>query len=278
MRITRLGQGIDRSGRLGAEGVRRTVMVLEEYRAVMEDLGVSAGRAVATSAVRDAANASQFLDAAEQASGLRPELLSGDEEGRLAFAGATAELDPAGGPYLVLDLGGGSTELIFPRPAEEGPGLVVHSLDMGCVRMTERFLHHDPPSAHELDEARDAVRRLLETRVGASARPRAATLVGLAGTVSTLAAMDQGLEHYDRGRIHHYVLTLDAVRGLLSQMAVLDRASRGRCRGLEAGRADVIVGGALVLTTVMEQLGFDACLVSESDILDGVVASLRGAS
>lgn len=278
MRITRLGQGIDASGRLEAEGIRRTVAVLEEYRAVMESLGVSAGRAVATSAARDAANGSQFLDAAERACGLRPELLSGEEEGRLAFAGATAELDPAGGPYLVLDLGGGSTELIFgPRSIDHEPGPVVVSLDVGCVRMTERFLRHDPPLVQELDEARAAVRRLLEERLDVSALPPVARLVGLAGTVSTLAAMDQGLEHYDRDRIHHYVLTRDAVRGLLSQMAAEDRRSRSRRRGLEEGRADVIVGGALVLATLMQRLGFDACLVSESDILDGIVAALRRA-
>jgi exopolyphosphatase/guanosine-5'-triphosphate,3'-diphosphate pyrophosphatase len=280
MRITRLGRGIDASGRLEAEGVRRTVVVLEEYRAVMARLGVTAGRAIATSAARDAANASQFLDAAEQACGLRPELLSGEEEGRLAFVGATADLDPAArGSYLVLDLGGGSTELIFgPPPGGRATGPIVVSLDMGSVRVTERFFHHDPPQAEELAEARDAVQLLLDERLHSSARPPAARLIGLAGTVSTLAAMDLGLKHYDRDRIHHYVLTLQAVGRLLTQMGAEDRASRVQRRGLEAGRADVIVGGALLLATVMERLGFDSCLVSESDILDGVIAALRRAA
>jgi exopolyphosphatase/guanosine-5'-triphosphate,3'-diphosphate pyrophosphatase len=279
MRITRLGEGTSATGHLAREAMSRTLDVLEEYGSVMTGLGVERARAVATSAVRDAANREEFLDAAEKACGVRPELLTGTEEGRLAFDGATAELDPEGGPYLVVDIGGGSTELVLgPARGQAERDPVVESLDIGCVRLTERFLLHDPPLEEELAATTDAVRLLMEKRFHAWARPPAASLIGLAGTVSTLAAMDQRLERYDRDRLHHYVLTLQAIKALLSDMALEDHRSRARRPGLEAGRADIIIGGGLVLATVMEQLGFDACLVSESDILDGMVASLQSAA
>jgi exopolyphosphatase/guanosine-5'-triphosphate,3'-diphosphate pyrophosphatase len=276
MRITRLGEGTNATGRLAREAMSRTLDVLEEYGSVMTGLGVERARAVATSAVRDAANSEEFLAAAEKACGVRPELLTGTEEGRLAFEGATAELDPGSGPYLVVDIGGGSTELVLgPAPGETERGPVVVSLNVGCVRLTERFLLHDPPRAEELAAALAAVEALVDDAASRLPLRAARALIGLAGTVSALAAIQQGLEEYDRARLHHFVLTLEAIRAMLAGLGAEDRAARARRPGLEPGRADVIVGGAVVLATVMERLGFGQCLVSESDLLDGLVGSLR---
>ncbi len=274
MRITRLGEGVDDKGVLSDDAIERTVSVLQDYRETMRRLSVSKGRLVATSAVRDAANRSAFLDAAAKATGLEPEVLTGTEEGRLSLTGAVADLDPDDGPFLVVDIGGGSTELVVGEGPDD-PQLEAVSLQLGCVRITERFLHSDPPSRDELDAAESEIGRSLETAI--KEHPRLVTahrLVGLAGTVSTLAALRLGLKEYDRAQVHHAVLTLtDAeewYRTLASEVAVarLDRA------GMVPGREDVIVGGAMMLASVMRRLGFEECLVSESDILDGMVAGL----
>lgn len=276
MRITRLGEGTNATGRLSGEAMSRTLDVLEEYGSVMRRLGVARARAVATSAVRDAANSEEFLDGAEKACGVRPELLTGTEEGRLAFAGAIAELDPESGPYLVVDIGGGSTELVLgPAPGEAGRDPVVVSLDVGCVRLTERFLLHDPPLQEEQLGGVAAVEALVDEVASGVPFRAARALVGLAGTVSALAAIQQGLQEYDRTRVHHFVLTLEATRAMVAQLAAEDSLARARRPGLEPARADVIVGGSIVLATVMERLGFDRCLVSESDLLDGLLASMR---
>lgn len=276
MRITRLGEGTHATGRLSSEAMSRTLRVLEEYRSVMDKLGVERARAAATSAVRDASNREEFLDAAEEACGVRPELLSGLEEGALAFAGATAELDPNGAPYLVVDIGGGSTELVIgPAPGEDERHPVVISLDVGCVRLTERFLLHDPPLEEERAAGVAEVERLVDEAAERLPLRAARALIGLAGTVSALAAIQQGLEEYDRSRLHHFVLTREASQAMLAQLSAEDRAARARRPGLEPARADVIVGGAIVLTTVMDRLGYQQCLVSESDLLDGLVASER---
>jgi exopolyphosphatase/guanosine-5'-triphosphate,3'-diphosphate pyrophosphatase len=284
MRITRLGEGVDATGRLAPHAIARTVAVLRHYRAVMERRGVVGARASATSAARDAANRDQLFGQAEEALGVPLELLSGEAEGRLSFSGATAELDPHDGPYLVVDIGGGSTELVTAPPpglcdpSDNGagvtPSVAVASIDIGCVRITERFLHHDPPSPAELTDAADAVRAGLDAAI--AAQPSITTadrLVGLAGTVATLSAIDQGLVGYSRERIHHSVLARPRVETLLDALAAESRDDRLRRPGLEEARADVIVGGTVVLATLMRQLAFDSCLVSESDILDGLVMS-----
>ena len=282
MRITRLGQGVDSTGRLAAEAIGRTVEVLREFRAVMDRFDVGAVRMTATSAARDASNRDEFFDAAAAIVGVRPELLGGDEEGRLSFAGATAELDPASGPWLVVDIGGGSTELVS-GPDAAGRLRAVRSLDVGCVRLTERFIAEDPPAASSMAAARAYVDGLIEAAI--TEEPGllgARTMVGLAGTVASLAAVEQGLTDYDRGRVHHYDLRRDRVERLLAQLAGTDSAGRRSMAGVEAGRADVIVGGTIVLAAVMDRFGFDRCLTSEADILDGLVAStavnLTGAS
>jgi exopolyphosphatase/guanosine-5'-triphosphate,3'-diphosphate pyrophosphatase len=272
MRITRLGQGVDATGALAPEAVDRTVAVLQEYRAVMDRLGVERVRMTATSAARDAANRDDFFAAAERVVGVAPELLTGEEEGRLAFLGATTELDPATGPFLVVDIGGGSTELVVGTTDVEG----VVSLDLGCVRLTEKLLHHDPPRPEELSNAVSVVRdQVEEAAVQRPAVRDARRLVGLAGTVTTMAAVEMGLAAYDRDRIHHFVLTRPAAEDVFRTLATEPREQRVHNPGLEPARADVIVGGAVILVTIMRVLGFEECLVSEADILDGLLLSLR---
>jgi exopolyphosphatase / guanosine-5'-triphosphate,3'-diphosphate pyrophosphatase len=202
------------------------------------------------------------------------ELLDGAEEGRLSYRGATAELPPSAGDDVVLDIGGGSTELVLRGDA----GVEAVSLDLGCVRLTERHLHHDPPTADELAGARMTIAAELERavtvvpRLGRLRPP--SRLIGLAGTVSTVAALDQGLAHYDRDRIHHFTLSRSMVDGWCRRLAELTAAERAALPGMVEGRQDVIVGGVAVLDQVMDRFGFATCLVSESDILDGLVASL----
>ena len=272
MTITRLGQGVDATGRLAPEAIERTVEVLRGYRGVMDRHGVERVRMTATSAARDAENREDFFAAAEAAVGVRPELLSGLEEGRLSFAGATAELDPADGPFLVVDIGGGSTEFAVGTTECEG----AMSVDIGCVRMTEKFLEHDPPRPDELTACLSVVQAYLddvsrELPDVLSAR----TFVGLAGTVSTTAAVELGLAAYDREAIHHLELERDAVEDVFRTLATETRAQRLDNPGMEEARADVIVGGLCILVKLMRHWGLDACRVSEADILDGLAASIR---
>ncbi len=270
MHITRLGRGVDASGRLAADAIERTVAVLRGYGAVLEELDVSGVRITATSAARDAANREELFDAAEAAVGTRPELLSGLDEGRLSFAGATAVLDPGEGPFLVVDIGGGSTEFVVGTSEAEG----VVSVDVGCVRLTEQYLHSDPPAPEELSTALSLVAAHLDdvTRQLPATRT-AARFVGLAGTVTTVAAVEIGLAAYDRDAIHHFELTHAAAEDVFRTLATEARAERVHNPGLEEARADVIVGGTCVLVAVMRYFGFDRCLVSEADILDGLVLS-----
>lgn len=275
MRITRLGEGVDATGRLAAPAIQRTLDALQQYREVMDRLGVTATRATATSAARDAANRDEFFGPAQAIIGAPLELLSGDEEGQLSFAGATAELDPATGPFLVVDIGGGSTELVVGRDAPVG----VRSMDFGCVRLTEKYLRHDPPRAEELADALADVRDQLEDAVLAVpefAEP--ARMIGLAGTITTVAAVEQGLPAYDRDRIHHFWLSRAAAEDVYRTLATEKRADRVCNPGLEEARADVIVGGCVALVAVLRFFDLDGCLVSESDILDGLAHTLLSSS
>ncbi len=272
MRITRLGQGVDASGQLAPDAIERTLDVLREYRTVIDRFGVTKIRMTATSAARDAHNREAFFEGARAVIGVDAELLSGDEEGRLSFAGATADLDVDDGPFLVVDIGGGSTEFSYGTVECE----YTRSIDLGCVRLTEKYIHHDPPRPEELVACLSIVEAHVDEIVrefpGVAASPR---FVGLAGTVSTTAAVEQGLADYDRDRIHHFVLTRAAVEDVFRTLATENRADRLGNPGLEVGRADVIVGGLCVLVQIMRQLDLDECLVSESDILDGLVMSLQ---
>jgi exopolyphosphatase/guanosine-5'-triphosphate,3'-diphosphate pyrophosphatase len=277
MRITRLGQGVDRTGALAEEAVDRTVEVLREYRSAMDAVGVPAGRVrmTATSAARDASNRDAFFDAAEAAVGVRPELLSGDEEAQVSFAGATADLDPALGPFLVFDLGGGSTEFVFGTAGVEGRIEAALSIDVGCVRLTERFLESDPPAPEELTAAISYTDAWLDDVLREIPQlGEAQTVIGLAGTVSTVAAVEQGLAAYDRDAIHHFVLTKEAAEDVFRTLATERRSDRIHNPGLEEARADVIVGGCCALVAIMRRLGLEEVLVSEADILDGLALSL----
>jgi exopolyphosphatase / guanosine-5'-triphosphate,3'-diphosphate pyrophosphatase len=268
MRITRLGQGVGATGRLAPDAVGRTLDVLREFRSVMDELGVPAGRVrlTATSAARDAANRDDFFGPAAEIVGAAVELLPGEEEGRLAYDGATADLDPALGPFLVVDIGGGSTEFSV------ADGSI--SVDVGCVRLTELYLEHDPPQPEELhacisvttEHLKDVLREL-------PAAGEASTVVGLAGTVTTAAAVEQGLAVYDRDRIHGFRLTRDAAEDVFRTLATERRADRIHNPGLEEARADVIVGGLCVLVAVYRYLDLEEMLVSEADILDGLIRS-----
>jgi exopolyphosphatase / guanosine-5'-triphosphate,3'-diphosphate pyrophosphatase len=269
--ITRLGQNVGATGRLAEEAVDRTLACLRDYRAILDEHGVDRLRVAATSASRDAANRDEFFDAVEEVVGVRPELLSGEDEGRLSFIGATGDLDPALGPFLIVDIGGGSTEFILGTDHVEG----VMSVDVGCVRLTEKFLDHDPPLPEELTACISFAEAYLDDvirEVPGSAEAR--TLVGLAGTITTVAAVEIGLATYDREAIHHFVLTRDAAEDVFRTLATESRADRIHNPGLEEARADVIVGGCCVLVALFRRFGFDEMIVSEADILDGLALSL----
>ncbi len=270
MRITRLGKGVDAARALHPDAITRTVDALREYRAVLDELGVERVRATATSAARDAGNRDEFFGPAADVLGVEPELLGGEEEARLSFIGATADLDePA--PYLVVDIGGGSTEFVV---GTDEPAALA-SIDVGCVRLSEQLLVSDPPAPEELSEAVAIVRdHLADVDREIPAVRDAATLVGLAGTVTTVAAVELGLPEYDADKLHHFRLTKDAAEDVFRTLATEPAAERRHNPGLEPGRVDVIVGGAVVLVTILRVLGFDELVVSEADILDGLVRSL----
>ncbi len=273
MTITRLGQGVDESRRLAPESIDRTVAALRAYRAIIDEVGgVDRIRATATSAARDAGNRAEFFDPATDALGVTPELLSGAEEARLSFLGATTGLAAvAAGPYLVVDIGGGSTEFVFGTTEPEA----LVSVDIGCVRLTEAWLHSDPPTAEELSQAVHVVREhLADVAREIPGAARAATLVGLAGTVSSMAMIEQGLAEYDRDRVHHFRLSKAAAEDCFRTLATEAIEDRRHNPGLEPGRVDVIVGGAIVLVSILRTFGFGEVLTSEADILDGLVRDL----
>lgn len=273
MTITRLGEGVDQARVLTPAAITRTVDAVRDYREGIDSTGeVARIRATATSAARDAANRGELFAAVREVLGVEPELLSGEEEASLSFLGATVGLEQvAPPPYLVVDIGGGSTELVVGTLGPEG----FASIDVGCVRVSEAWLRSDPPAPEELSEAVQVVREhLVEVARDVPAVKGARTLVGLAGTVTTVAAVELGLAEYDRDRIHHLRLGRAAVEDVFRTLATEPADLRRHNPGLEPGRVDVIVGGVVVLVTVLRTLGFDELLVSEADILDGLARSL----
>jgi exopolyphosphatase / guanosine-5'-triphosphate,3'-diphosphate pyrophosphatase len=269
MRITRLGQGVNATGRLHPDAVGRTLDVLREYREVLDQSGVERVRATATSAARDAANRDELLGPASEILRTGAELLTGEEEGKLTFLGATTGLaEPA--PHLVVDIGGGSTEFIVGTGKPEG----LMSVDMGCVRLTEAYLHSDPPAPEELSQAISVVgAHLADVDRLLPAAGQAQTLVGVAGTVTTVAAVEIGLPQYDPEVLHHFRLSHEAAEDVFRTLATEAAEQRRHNPGLEPARVDVIVGGAAVLVCVMRHWGFPEMVVSEADILDGLVRS-----
>ena len=278
MEIVRLGQGVDQTGRLAPEALVRTVAVLRDYADAIARSGAQAVRMVATSATRDADNAAEFVRLVKEVLDVAPEVLTGEEEARLSFAGATAELGARpGGPYLVVDIGGGSTEFVLGAVLSRGddPPQAV-SVDIGCVRMTERHLHADPPAAAEVAAAVADIDAALDTVAGAVPVRQARTLIGLAGSVTTVAAIAIGLPAYDAVRIHHARVSAADVHDVTVSLLAGTRATRAAIGVMHPGRVDVIGGGALVLDRIMQRFGFGEVLVSEHDILDGIAWSLAG--
>ena len=270
MVITRLGKGVDRTRRLDPLALERTLDVLAGYAATSERLGVRATRVVATSATRDAGNREEFLDGVRRLFGVEAEVLTGAEEGATAYAGATYDL-PGGGRTLVVDIGGGSTELIIGNHDPEAS----LSIDVGCVRLMERHLHSDPPGRDEVA----ALRRDVQAHLGqvrAVLDPASAErVVGVAGTITTVTAIALGLETYDRSRIHHAVVTADLVAATAERLCAMTIAERAALPVMAKGREDVIAAGALVLDEVCRSFGFDRLIASEADILDGVLLGLH---
>ena len=269
MVITRLGQGVDRTRLLSPEGLDRTLRTIAEYSATCGELGVARLRVTGTSAVRDARNREEFFEGVRTLTGTEPEVLSGEEEARATFLGTLSDLDEQG-PVLVLDIGGGSTELIVGTGKPER----IVSLDIGCVRMFEKYLESDPPTEAELDALREEVVTQFEGVREQLAVPRGTRLIGVAGTVSQLATLKAGTPVFDPDVTHHSVLSHGDVRSLARRLGSLTFAQRKRVKGLEAGRADVIVAGAEILLAAMEVFDLPEVLVSERDILDGLVIGL----
>ncbi|WP_419855663.1 exopolyphosphatase [Candidatus Poriferisodalis sp.] len=300
LRITGLGRGVDAGGRLRDDAIGRVVDVLGEYRQIIDDRQATAVRAVATSAARDAANGAEFLQRASDALGTDVELLDGDAEAAYGFAGATAGLagvsgtGTSSGPdtptasalaegraALVLDIGGGSTEFAYGTPSAGGRPDAAISVDMGSVRWTERFLASDPPRPEELSSAISVARLHLDdidrdhpviARGAAAAR-----LVGVAGTVTTVAAVEIGLDPYEPEVIDGFVLSRAAAEDVFRTLATERLADRIHNPGLHVDRAPVIVGGCCILVAVMRHWNIDECIVRERDLLDGIAAELREA-
>ncbi|MFJ3704999.1 MULTISPECIES: Ppx/GppA phosphatase family protein [unclassified Streptomyces] len=277
MRIVRLGQGVDRTGRLAPEALERTLDACRDYAAAIKELGAERIRFVATSASRDAENSDTFVRGVLEILGVEPEVVTGDREAQLSFDGATKELvggDHLEKPYLVVDIGGGSTEFVVGDDRVRA----ARSVDIGCVRMTERHLVVDgtvvdPPTPDRIAAIRadvDAALDLAEETVPISS---AATLVGLAGTVTTVAAMALGLEEYDSEAIHHSRVSVERVREITERLLTSTHEERAAIPAMHPGRVDVIASGALVLLAVMERTGAREVVVSEHDILDGIAWS-----
>jgi exopolyphosphatase/guanosine-5'-triphosphate,3'-diphosphate pyrophosphatase len=279
MRIVRLGQGVDASGRLTDEALRRTGEALVDYAATASQAGVERVRMVATSAVRDARNRDEFFAMTERLLGRPAEVITGEEEARLSFVGAVAESAPEGGPFLVVDVGGGSTELV--RGEWDGRTATVRSarsVDVGSVRLTERCLPSDPPADAEITHATRLATEALGPALDTVAVDELGTWIGVAGTVTTLAAIAAGLPRYDPARIHRSRLSLEQVSRTVTALLAMNHAQRAAIGPMHPGRVDVIGAGGILVRALAEELaaraGITELTASEKDILDGIALSL----
>ncbi|MFD4676527.1 exopolyphosphatase [Lentzea sp. NPDC058450] len=275
MKIVRLGQGVDATGRLHPDAIERTRQALLDYARTMQRKGVETARMVATSATRDASNRDEFFDMTEQILGAPAEVISGDEEARLSYLGAVADLDPDEGPFLVTDLGGGSTEFVLGTGSDVE---AARSMDIGCVRLTERFIQSDPPGKDEIEQAEAFARAAIKEAFEVVPVEKTKTWIGVAGTVTTLSALVQGLEVYNSDDIHLSRITLDNVREITDRILSMTHDDRASLGPMHPGRVDVICGGAVVLRAIAEELenraGIRTLVCSEHDILDGIAFSL----
>jgi exopolyphosphatase/guanosine-5'-triphosphate,3'-diphosphate pyrophosphatase len=279
MRVVRLGQGVDATGVLAPEALARTRAALLDYSAILRRKGTERVRMVATSATRDAANRDEFFAMTREVLGVEAEVITGDEEARLSFTGAVADQEPEDGPFLVADVGGGSTELVLGSwDGTKGAVEAAMSVDIGCVRLTERCLHDDPPTEQQVEEAVKVAKDVLGRAFDAVPMAKARTWVGVAGTVTTLAALAKDLPEYDPEEIHLSRISLDRIRELTGRLIAMTREERSALGPMHPGRVDVIVGGALVVRTIAEHLaeraGITELVASEHDILDGLAYSL----
>ncbi|MDT4940264.1 MAG: exopolyphosphatase / guanosine-5-triphosphate,3-diphosphate pyrophosphatase [Pseudonocardiales bacterium] len=273
MRIVRLGQGVDRTGRLAPEALERTRVALAGYAAQIGEHGAQRVRMVATSATRDAANRDQFVAMVRAELGVDPEVITGQQEAALTFAGAASALDEVDGvPLLVVDIGGGSTELV--RGDAAGEPLRAHSMDVGCVRMTERHLRDDPPTAEQVAATIADVRTAVHAARADVPLSGELRFVGVAGTVTTVAAIALGLGRYDPDLIHGSLLTAEQVAAVTEQLLQMTHEQRAALPVMHPGRVDIIGGGALVLRTLVEETGVHQVVASEHDILDGIALSV----
>jgi exopolyphosphatase/guanosine-5'-triphosphate,3'-diphosphate pyrophosphatase len=275
LEIVRLGQGVDRTGRLAADAIERTRRALAEYAGQARELGADRIRMVATSATRDAANRDDFRSMVLGTLGAEPEVITGEEEAALSFTGAVRAL--AGGtgaelpaPYLVVDIGGGSTELVLGSTGVEA----ATSVDVGCVRLTERHLAADPPTAAQIAAAEADIHAAVAAARDAVPLARARTVVGLAGSVTTVAAIALDLPEYDSDRIHHSRISAGQIRTVTERLLRMTRAERAALPVMHPGRVDVIGAGALVLRVLVDEIGAAEVVVSEHDILDGIAWSI----
>ncbi|MFF0203534.1 exopolyphosphatase [Streptomyces sp. NPDC005017] len=278
MTIVRLGQGVDRTGRLAPEALERTFAACREYAAVIKEHGAERLRFVATSASRDAENRDDFVRGVLDILGVEPEVITGDQEAEFSFTGATRELTGRADlrrPFLVVDIGGGSTEFVVGEEHVRA----ARSVDIGCVRMTERHLAHegqvtDPPAEAQITAMRADIEAALDLAEETVPLREAHTLVGLAGSVTTVSAIAQRLPEYDSAAIHHSRVSYDTVREITGRLLGSTHAERAAIPSLHPGRVDVIAAGALVLLSVMERIGAAEVVVSEHDILDGIAWSV----
>ncbi len=272
--VTRLGQGVDASGALAPEAMQRVFDTLEDYRAAIDEHAATESTAVLTSAVRDAANGAEFTARVRDDFGLDAQTLSGDEEAQLSFLGATSSRDPgAPAPVVVIDIGGGSTELVV---GERGEVAFFVSTQAGSVRQGERYVHSDPPAPDELAALADEVREIYRHGVPAEVRASVVAGVAVAGTATQLAAIDQALEPYDPARVHGYRLDCAACERMLAQLAQLPEDERCDVPGLDPARAPTIVVGAVLMVEAMRAFDLDVVEVSEHDILRGVALRRAG--
>ncbi|MET9378415.1 Ppx/GppA phosphatase family protein [Streptomyces sp. NPDC002992] len=269
MTIVRLGQGVDKTGRLAPEALERTFAACRAYAAVIKELGAEKVRFVATSASRDAENRDEFVAGVLDILGVEPEVISGDQEAEFSFTGATLELH-GDERYLVVDIGGGSTEFVVGNRHVEA----ARSVDIGCVRLTERHVRSDPPAAAEVEAIRADIRAALDVAERTVPIAEADTLVGLAGSVTTVAAIALDLEEYDSERIHRSRISYDRVAEVVGRLLGSTHDERAAIPVMHPGRVDVIIAGALVLLEIMERTGAREVVVSEHDILDGIALSV----
>jgi len=269
MEIVRLGEGVDRTGRLAPAAIDRTRRALIGYAAEIAELGITDVRMVATSATRDATNAADFRAMVQAVLGIEPEVITGDEEARLSFTGAVHGLD-AEPPYLVVDIGGGSTEFVTGRSTSEQ----AISIDIGCVRMTERHLKSDPPTPAEIAAAERDITAAVDIALAAVPGREAKTMLGLAGSVTTVTALALGLPTYDATAIHHARISYSEVAKVTADLLAATVAERRSLPVMHPGRADVIGAGALILRTIMERSAQPEVVASEHDILDGIAWGL----